>query len=156
VVQIVTDAAHVCKAAGRLVEATYRHIWWTPCCVHAMNNALKDMGKIGWIRVVVNDVRDVQMFICNQHTSHALFRTYSQKEFLKPTDTRYASYFILLERMKLQEALQLMVMTADWNRWAESKTEQGRKVKDTVKSDVFWSDAKYIVSIITPVFQVVR
>jgi hypothetical protein len=75
VVQIVTDAAHVCKAAGRLVEAAYRHIWWTPCCVHAMNNALKDMGKIGWIRAVVNDARDVQMFICNHHTSHALFRT---------------------------------------------------------------------------------
>ena len=42
VVQVVTNAAHVCKAA-------------TPCCVHAMNNALKDMGKIEWIRKVVND-----------------------------------------------------------------------------------------------------
>ena len=46
VVRVVTDATHVCKAAGRLVEAAYRHIWWTLCCVHAMNNALKDMGKI--------------------------------------------------------------------------------------------------------------
>ena len=45
------------------VEVAYRHIWWTPCCVHAMNNALKDMGKIAWIRNVVNDGREVQMFI---------------------------------------------------------------------------------------------
>ncbi|XP_059072621.1 uncharacterized protein LOC131873636 [Cryptomeria japonica] len=157
VVQVVTDAAYVCRAAGRLVEAAYRHIWWTPCCVHAMNNALKDMGKIDWIRGVVTDARDVQMFICNHHISHALFRTFAKKEFLKPVETRYASYFILLERMiELQEALQLMVMTNEWNRWAEAKTEQGRRVKEIVKSDVFWTDTKYIVSIISPVFQVIR
>ena len=64
-----TDAAHVRKVASRLVKATYRHIWWTPCCVHAMNNALKDMGKITWIKGAVSDARDVQMYICNHHTS---------------------------------------------------------------------------------------
>jgi hypothetical protein len=157
VVQVVTDAAHVCRAAGRLIEATYQHIWWTPCCVHAMNNALKDMGKISWIKGVVSDARDVQMYICNHHTSHALFRSFAKKEFLKPVETRYASYFILLERMlELQEPLQLMVMTNEWNRWDGSRSEQGMRVKDIVKSDVFWSDAKYIVSIIRPVFEVIR
>jgi hypothetical protein len=75
---------------------------------------LKDIGKIGWIRVVVNDARDVQMFICNHHTSHSLFRTFFKIEFFKPIDTIYASYVILLERMiELQEALRLMVMSHD-------------------------------------------
>lgn len=49
-----------------------------------------------------------------------------------------------------------MVMTNEWNRWAKAKTAQGRRVKEIVKSDVFWTDAKYIVSIISPVFQVIR
>lgn len=138
VVQVVTNATHVCKAAGRLVEATYRHILWTPRCVHAMNNALKDMGKIDWIRQVVNDGREVQMFICNHHTPHALFRSFAKKQFLKPVETKYASYYILLERMiELQEPLQLMVMTLEWNQWPKSKTEQGKRVKETVKSDQF-------------------
>ena len=78
VVQVVTEATHVCKAAGRLVEVAYRHIWWTPCCVHAMNNALKDMGKIDWIRQVVDGGREMQMFIYNHHTSHALFRSFER------------------------------------------------------------------------------
>ena len=49
-----------------------------------------------------------------------------------------------------------MVMTQEWYQWPESRIEQGKRVKETVKSDHFWSDAKYIVSIITPVFQVIR
>jgi hypothetical protein len=31
-----------------------------------------------------------------------------------------------------------------------------RRVKDILKSYVFWSDAKYIVAIITPFFQVIK
>lgn len=42
---IVTDAANVCKAMWKLMEAAYKYIW-TPCSVHAMNNAPKQMGKM--------------------------------------------------------------------------------------------------------------
>ncbi|KAH9291987.1 hypothetical protein KI387_042831, partial [Taxus chinensis] len=157
VVQVVTDAAYVCRAAGKLVEREYRHIYWTPCCVHAMNNALKDIGKIQWVNQIVTEARDVQKFICNHHTSLALFRNFSKKEFLKPVDTRFASYFILLERMsELQEPLQIMIMTQDWTRWRESKTDQGKKVKEVVLRETFWVDMKYIISIIAPVFSVIK
>ena len=102
-----------------------------------MNNALKDMGKIPWIKGIVSDARDVQMFICNHHTSHTFFRSFTRKEFQKPVENQYASYFILLERMiELQEPLQLMVMTNEWNRWDGSRTEQGFRVKEILKSDV--------------------
>ena len=85
------------------------------------------------------------------------FQELRKEAFLKPIEMRYASYYILLERMiELQEPLQLMVMTQEWNRWPESRTEQEKRVKKTVKSDQFWSDAKYIVSIITMVFQVIK
>ena len=82
------------------------------------------------------------MFIYNHHTSHALFRSFAKKQFLKSVETSYASYYILLERMiELQEPLQLMVMMNEWNRWNGSKTEVLR-VKEIVKSNQFWSDAK--------------
>ena len=50
VVQVITDSALVCKSAGLMIEGAYRHIFWTPCCVHALNNALKDIGKIEWVK----------------------------------------------------------------------------------------------------------
>eukprot|EP01018_Ginkgo_biloba_P023691 Gb_23815 [translate_table: standard] len=35
VVQVITDAAPICKVAGLLVQKKYKHIFLTPCCVHA-------------------------------------------------------------------------------------------------------------------------
>eukprot|EP01018_Ginkgo_biloba_P029096 Gb_01419 [translate_table: standard] len=46
VVQVITDDAPVCKVAGLLVQKKYKHIFWTPCCVHALNNALKDIPNL--------------------------------------------------------------------------------------------------------------
>lgn len=142
-VQIITDAAPVCKRAGKLIEGTYRHIFWTPCCVHALNNALKDIGKIDWVKNVVAEARDLQMFICNHHTSLALFRSFSKKEFLKPADTRYATYFILLQRMiEVQEALQSMVVCVEWKRWPESQTQEGKRLRDKVLDENWWTEAR--------------
>jgi hypothetical protein len=97
--------------------------------VHALNNALKDIGKIQWVSTLMTAARDVQMFHCKHHTSLAMYRAHSRKEFLKPTKTRYASYYLLLGRMlEVQSALETMVVTLDWNRWTESKTNEGKKV----------------------------
>ena len=137
--QVVTDSARVCKLVGLIVESTYRQIFWTPC-VHALKNTLKDFEKIDWIKAMVFEARDVQMFICNHHTSLALFRTFSKKEFLKPVDTRYASYFILLERMlEVQEALQYMVVNAEWNRWHESSKPNERLVRRKILDENWWT-----------------
>ncbi|XP_021775239.1 uncharacterized protein LOC110739094 [Chenopodium quinoa] len=43
VVQIITDNASNCKAAGELVEGRYPHIYWTPCVVHTLNLAMKSI-----------------------------------------------------------------------------------------------------------------
>lgn len=45
-VQVVKDATYLCKVMGKLVEVAYKHIWWTPSCVHAMHIVFKDLGKI--------------------------------------------------------------------------------------------------------------
>ena len=140
--QVITDAAPVCQRAGKMIEQKYKNIFLTPCCVHALNNALKDIGKIDWVKEMVAQARDMQMFICNHHTSLALFQTFS-KEFIKQGDTRYATYFILLERMiEVQDALQSMVVCTEWKRWPESRTEEGKKIRDKVLDDTWWTQAK--------------
>ena len=72
VVHVITDAAPVCRAAGLMIQSRYRHIFWTPCCVHALNNVLKDIGKISWISKLILDAREAQMLICNHHASLAI------------------------------------------------------------------------------------
>jgi hypothetical protein len=42
-VQIITDNATNCKGAGLIVQQKYDNIFWTPCVVHTLNLALKNM-----------------------------------------------------------------------------------------------------------------
>ena len=86
-----------------------------------------------------------------------MYRAHSRKEFLKPTDTRYASYFLLLERMlEIQPALQAMVVTPDWNRWTESKTEEGKRIRLQILDNDWWVDCSYLVSFLRPIVKVIR
>ncbi|PWZ40492.1 hypothetical protein Zm00014a_028394 [Zea mays] len=43
VVQVITDNAANCRAAGIIVEQKHPHIFWTPCVVHTLNLALKNI-----------------------------------------------------------------------------------------------------------------
>jgi len=157
VVQVITDAAPVCRSAGLMIQSRYKHLFWTPCCVHALNNALKDIGKISWITRIILDAREAQMFICNHHASLAIYRIYAKKEFLKPADTRYATYFILLDRMlEVEQALKATVISAEWSTWGESRTDQGKKVRNMLLDDDWWANVKYIVSFTAPIVELIR
>ena len=84
VVQVVTDNAKNCRAAGMLVETRFPHIFWTRCAVHSLSLMLQKLGtKITWIKQVYDEAQDIQMFITNHHFSQAIFRSFSQLELLK-------------------------------------------------------------------------
>ena len=37
----------------------YKHIFWTPCCVHSLNNAFKDIDKFQWITNLIQKGRKI-------------------------------------------------------------------------------------------------
>jgi len=43
VVQVIIDNAANCKGVGLIIEQKYDHIFWTPCVVHTLNLALKNI-----------------------------------------------------------------------------------------------------------------
>ncbi|XP_019415875.1 PREDICTED: uncharacterized protein LOC109327261 [Lupinus angustifolius] len=46
IVQIVTDNAANYVAAGRLLEAEFPKLYWSPCAAHCVNLMLQDIGKL--------------------------------------------------------------------------------------------------------------
>ncbi|KAI8529871.1 hypothetical protein RHMOL_Rhmol11G0008100 [Rhododendron molle] len=50
VIQVITDNAPNCKAGGQLIEAQFPHILWTPCVVHTLNLALKNICAAKMLR----------------------------------------------------------------------------------------------------------
>ena len=43
VVQVIIDNANVMKFVGALIEGEFPKIFWTPCVVHTLNLALKNI-----------------------------------------------------------------------------------------------------------------
>ncbi|KAG6470489.1 hypothetical protein ZIOFF_071562 [Zingiber officinale] len=118
VVQVVIDNAPVCKA-GLLVEAKYPHIFWTPCVVHTLNLALKNIcpptdslqnkdsfDECEWIAEVANDASMIKNFIMNHNMRLSMFNDNSNLKMLSLADTRFASTIIMLKRYYSHEWLQ--------------------------------------------------
>lgn len=45
VLQVVTDNAANCKAAGREISKVHKHIFWSPCVAHTLNLIFKDIAE---------------------------------------------------------------------------------------------------------------
>jgi hypothetical protein len=99
VVQVCMDSAAVCKATGRKLEVRFPHITFTPCTPHCLDLLLEDMGKLDWVSSVIAEAKTALKFITNHHNSLALFRSLSKLELLKLGETRFATNFIMLQRM---------------------------------------------------------
>ncbi|CAF2159349.1 unnamed protein product [Brassica napus] len=90
VVQVITDNASNCKAAGDLIEGRFPHIYWTSCVVHTLNLALKNIcaarnvetnqetyEKCNWITDIHGDALAIKNFIMNHNMRLAIFGKFS-------------------------------------------------------------------------------
>ncbi|XP_020963896.1 uncharacterized protein LOC110265304 [Arachis ipaensis] len=125
VVQIVTDNAPVCKAAGLLIEAEFPSVFWTPCVVHTLNLALKDIcaaknteknnfvyQECSWITQIADDVSFIKNFIVNHHMRLSIFNEFNTLKLLNVAPTRFASTIVMLKRFRLlKQGLKEMVIS---------------------------------------------
>ncbi|KAK8579694.1 hypothetical protein V6N12_070005 [Hibiscus sabdariffa] len=149
VVQIITDNASNCKGAGEIIESMYPHIYWTPCVVHTLNLALKNICSAkniegneetydlcNWITEIHGDAIRIKNFIMNHNMRLVIFQRYSPLKLLSVADTRFASIIVMLKRFKLiKRALQAMVISDEWASYKEDDTGKANFVKEKLVSD---------------------
>ena len=113
VVQVIIDNAVACKAAWHIVEAKFRHIFWTPCVVHTLNLALNNicapsthpiyddvMVQCGWISRVSSDASFIKNFIMNHEMRLLMFNNHCKLKLLSVADTHFASTIVMLKQFK--------------------------------------------------------
>ncbi|XP_022145205.1 uncharacterized protein LOC111014710 [Momordica charantia] len=114
VVQVITDNAPNCKGAGQLIEGQFPMIVWTPCVVHTLNLALKNIcaaknvednqiayGECSWISDVAGDIMVVKNFIMNHCMKLSMFNEFVPLKLLSVAETHFASIIVMLKRFKL-------------------------------------------------------
>uniref|UniRef100_A0A803M195 DUF659 domain-containing protein n=2 Tax=Chenopodium quinoa TaxID=63459 RepID=A0A803M195_CHEQI len=146
VVQIITDNASNCKAAGELVEGRYHHIYWTPCVVHTFNLAMKSIcaaknvlnnvevyDECHWITEVHVDALFIKNCIMNHSMRLSMFNKLSPLKLLCIVDTFFASIVCMLKRLKLlKTSLQSMVISENWSLYKDDRREQASLVREKI------------------------
>eukprot|EP01018_Ginkgo_biloba_P006446 Gb_30345 [translate_table: standard] len=97
------------------------------------------------------------MFIYNCHQSQPWYRKFSKVELLKPIDTRFTTYYILLERLlQVKGALCTTVVSDMWAGWRQSTSDVLVEVRRMILDDHFWEDVRFVVDFIEPINDVIH
>jgi hypothetical protein len=121
---------------------------FTPYTLHCLDLLLEDMGKLDWVSSVIAEPRTVLKFITNHQKSLTLFRSLSKLELLKPGETRFATNFIMLQRMhEVKASLQQLVVSDAWGEWNQKSSHEmeGEEVHDILTSAAFWKGVKELL-----------
>ncbi|XP_015879725.2 uncharacterized protein LOC107415835 [Ziziphus jujuba] len=147
IVQIITDNASNFKFAGLHIKSKYPHIFWTPCVVHSLNLALKNIcdpsershqyTHCKWIADLVSDVQIIRNFIINHSMALSIYNKYSKLSLLRIADTRFASSIVMSKRLKkVKTALENMIMDSEWKSYRDANVEsEAQKVKQCIVND---------------------
>ena len=159
VVQIIIDNASVMKSAGSIVEAEYPTIFWSPCVMHTLNLALKNIcapknflqnehtyNECQWIVKVVDEASFICVFMMNHSMRLAIFNEFYPLKLLTIAETRFASTIVMLRRLKLiRKHLQSMIISEQWMSYREDDVGKAQTVRDYILNDVWWNNVDYIV-----------
>lgn len=169
VVQVVTDSAATCKAAGKLIEERYPHITWSPCVAHVCDLALEDIFSLDDFKDVYTQTKSYVAFITNHHATLAAWRDHavpgddamSNLQLIKPGETRFGSPFLMLERvLKVKARLQQFVVSNAWSTVVgniRSADQAGAEEhKDTVLSAAYWKSVKLLCDLVEPIIKLLR
>ncbi|XP_058766128.1 uncharacterized protein LOC131639665 [Vicia villosa] len=170
VVQIVTDNATVCKAAGLIIEAEFPSIFWTPCVVHTLNLAFKNIcaakdiernndvyKECSWITKIAEDAIFIKKFVMCHSMRLSIFISFNSLKFLSIAPTRFAYTTVMLRRFKLlKRDLHNMVISEQWFSYKKYDVEKAKFVKETLLDDNWWDRVNYIISFTSPIYDVLR
>ncbi|XP_020961155.1 uncharacterized protein LOC110263732 [Arachis ipaensis] len=158
VVHIVTDNAANYVAAGRLLEAEFPKLYWSPCAAHCVNLMFQDIGKLQEVSQTMSQASLITKYIYNHCSPLFLMRKFTDgQEILRPAPTRFATNFIALQSILAQkDPLRAMVTSKEFTSSAYSKEAKAKKFVDQVLDSKFWSQCTDIVKLTSPLVHVLR
>ncbi|XP_024521298.1 uncharacterized protein LOC112342912 [Selaginella moellendorffii] len=148
VVLIVTDGKASNKAAARLLEARKPRIMWAPCLAHCLNNILKDFAKLPWMVGLLDKGKTLVGFLRNHSHLVAILASFSSRQVLKFSETRFAFNFLMMERLvELRPKLQQMFVSDAYNARLESRIDSGIACRGIVFNNIYWNEVNHMLGV---------
>jgi hypothetical protein len=158
VVQVITDNATNYVASRRMLEEKHRTIWWTACATHCLDLMLEDIGKIEWVKKIVEQGKRITRYIYNHSWVLNLMRKNNgRRELVRSAITHFAMNFLTLQSMIDQKYnLRKMFSCDEWNASQWSKKDEGKEIVEKVYEKSFWKRVEEIMLFSVPLVKVLR
>eukprot|EP00253_Pinus_taeda_P032037 PITA_32037 len=157
VVQVITDNATNYVAAGRMLMDRYPTLFWTPCVAHCIDLMLEDIGKIPFVKDIVDSSKSITKFIYNHTSVVSLMRRFTNnKELVCPAITRFAISFISLQSLlNSMWDVKRMFPSKEWRALPMSRKPEGEVVCRLVSyQEDFWAGVQEVCAITEPLVKV--
>lgn len=157
VVQVVTDNGSNCVSMGNMVQASYPKIRWTPCASHSLDLLLEDLQKLDWVDTILATAKSMVKFVTKRPKVLAIYRAHSDLDLLKPSSTRFAYMFIVVERLvRVRQGLMRTVVSREWIALVEHQLPHYRAFARMAMDEAWFSDAEAFVKAVQPIYTVLR
>jgi hypothetical protein len=143
-------------------------IFWTPCVVHTLNLALKNICaaklprteeeeivyvELHWIQLIAQDASMIKNYIMNHGMRLSMFNEFSKLKLLAVAETRFASVVVMLKRFLMaKRALQSMVISDAWESYKDDNSGLAKLVREKILCNQWWENVSYIVDFIEPIY----
>eukprot|EP01018_Ginkgo_biloba_P024716 Gb_23979 [translate_table: standard] len=156
-VQIVTDSASNCVGTHKMIMVRFKIIYWTPCVAHCIDLLLHDLGKLPWVHEAIRRGKLITNFIVNHRITLSIYRKHATRELLRPCDTRFATYYITLNRVVEEKAsLRLTVCGNEWEKSPLLKTSKGKLIEEIILSSNFWDSVERVLKMCELIVEMLR
>eukprot|EP00253_Pinus_taeda_P018426 PITA_18426 len=159
VVQVITDNAANYVAAGRMLMERHPTLFWTPCATHYIDLMLEDIGKISFVKDIVESSKSITKFIYNHTSVLILMRRFTNnKELVRPAFTRFATSFISLQSLlNSMWDVKRMFISKEWCALPISRKPEGEGICKLVSyQEDFWAGVQEVCAITEPLVKVLR
>ncbi|GLJ18817.1 hypothetical protein SUGI_0336250 [Cryptomeria japonica] len=158
VIQVVTDNAAAYVAAGKVLMARHPTLFWSPCAAHCLDLLLEDIGKLSWVKKVVEDGRNITKYIYNHTWVLNLMREHTEgKDLVRSGVTRFATNFLTLQSiLATLPNLKRMFVSERWLGSPYATKPEAEKVVIAIFDTNFAKIVEEIINVSEPLVRVLR
>ncbi|KAH7351925.1 hypothetical protein KP509_19G020500 [Ceratopteris richardii] len=119
-------------------------------CMPLFGLAPWDIRWLAWVKPTLGDALKIVTFVTMKPTILALFRNFSKKELIRPSQTRFGYMYIVLENMldeRVYNGLRALMVSFEYRHKKVAHTSKREEVASIVLSVSFWRNPREIVNI---------
>lgn len=150
---------------GELLEEKYPHVMWTGCLAHGLNLAMKDFGKLEYVKKVLSQANCITNLVRNSDrlssTLESLQAPQKPLVLLNPGETRFCASITMCARLlRLKEYVEELASSDMWDTARDKAPKDRRAVfkraRTAIKKKSFWQGLGYVVNAMEPMKEVLR